>query len=217
MRARGIVLPGVFRPRSDTWLLADAACREPLRARASVLELCAGPALAGVSAARTARARLTTVDVSRRAVANATLNALLNGVRIRARRGDLLAPLGEERFDLILANPPYLPGSPPPANGAARAWEAGADGRALLDRICATAPARLQPGGVLLLVHSEVCDPQATLEALAAAGLSADVAVRQRGSLGPLLRARRDALQAQGRLRPGQTTEDVFVVRGRRG
>jgi release factor glutamine methyltransferase len=214
---RSVVLPGVFRPRSDTWLLAHTACREPLPAGAGVLELCAGPALAGVAAARERRGRLTTVDVSRRAVVNAVLNARLNGVRIRARRGDLLAPLGDERFDLILANPPYVPGDDGPARGAARAWEGGADGRAVLDRICAAAPARLKPGGVLLLVHSEVCDPDATLAAFAAAGLRADVAARRRGPLGPLLRARRPALEAQRRLRRGQAEEDVFVLRGRRG
>jgi methylase of polypeptide subunit release factors len=35
-----------------------------------------------------------------------------------------------ERFDLILANPPYVPGPPPSRRGAARAWDAGDDGRA---------------------------------------------------------------------------------------
>jgi release factor glutamine methyltransferase len=213
---RTVVLPGVFRPRSDTWLLADAARREPLPAGASVLELCAGPAIAGVAAARARRGPLTTVDVSLRAVANAVLNARLNGVRIRARRGDLLAPVAAERFDLIVANPPYLPGAEPPARGAARAWEAGADGRAVLDRICAAAPERLKPGGVLMLVHSELCDPAATLAALSSAGLEADVAVRRRGPLGPLVRARRALLEARAQLRPGQETEDVLVLRGRR-
>jgi release factor glutamine methyltransferase len=190
------------------------ARRERLRAGAWVLELCAGPALAGVAAARESGAWLTTVDVSRRAAVNAALNARLNGVRVRARRGDLFEPVAGERFDLILANPPYLPGREPPPTGAARAWEAGADGRALLDRICADAPTHLTPGGVLLLVHSEVCDPNATLAALVAAGLSAEVAAQQRGTLGPLLHARRTALEARGLLRRGQSTEDVFVLRG---
>jgi release factor glutamine methyltransferase len=211
---RIVVLPGVFRPRSDTWLLARAACRQPLSPGARVLELCAGPALAGVAAARACRGELTTVDVSRRAALNAALNARLNRVRIRARRGDLLAPVAGERFDLILANPPYVPGAAPPASGAERAWEAGGDGRAVLDRICAEAPAHLAPGGVLLLVHSEVCDPHATLAAYAAAGLEPGVAERRRGPLGPLLRARRAALEARGLLRAGQAEEEVLVLRG---
>ena len=110
---RGIVLPGVFRPLSDTWLLARAAREHAPSGR--ILELCAGPAFAGIAAARQTGAHLTTVDVSRRARVNARINARLNDVRIDARRGDLFDAVAGETFDLILANPPYLPGAPPPA------------------------------------------------------------------------------------------------------
>jgi release factor glutamine methyltransferase len=214
-RVRGVVLPGVFRPRSDSWLLARAATRQGLRPGARVLELCAGPAFAGLAAARSAHGRLTTVDVSRRAQLNAWLNGRLNGVPVRALRGDLLEPVAGERFDLILANPPYVPGPPPPARGPARAWDAGADGRALLDRICAAAPAHLAPGGTLLLVHSDLVGADATLHASTARGLQADVAERERGPLGPLVRGRRAELEAQGVLEEGQDEEDVLILRGR--
>src|SRR3954447_8658734 len=212
---RLLVLPGAFRPRSDTWQLARAACAEPLPERPRILELCAGPAAAGGAAARAHRGHLTTVAVSRPAVLNARLNAALNGVPARCARGDLLTPVRGERFDLILANPPYVPGPPPPRRGAARAWDAGSDGRAVRDRICAEAPGFLTARGVLLLVHSEVCGEAETLDAFAAAGLAADVADRMHGPLGPLLRGRREQLEAAGRLAPGQTTEDVLVLRGR--
>jgi release factor glutamine methyltransferase len=214
-RVRGVVLPGVFRPRSDSWLLARAAAQQGLAPGARILELCAGPAFAGVAAARAARGELTTVDVSRRAQLNAWLNARLNGVPIRALRGDLLAPVAGERFELILANPPYVPGAPPPARGAARAWDAGPDGRALLDRICAEAPAHLAPGGTLLLVHSDIVGAEATLHAYTARGLAADVAERERGPLGPLVRERRAVLEQHGLLRADQNEEDVLVLRGR--
>ena len=103
-RVRGVVFPGAFHPRSDTWLLARAGCRERLAPGARILELCAGPAFAGITVARSSRAHLTTVDVSRRAAFNARVNALLNGVAIRARRGELLSAGEGERFDLVLAN-----------------------------------------------------------------------------------------------------------------
>ena len=210
---RRVVLPGVFHPLSDTWLLARTACEQPSAQR--VLELCAGPGLAGIAAARRFGAHLTTVDVSRRAALNVRLNAWLNGVMVRALRGDLFAAVAGERFDLILANPPYVPGPPPPRRGAARATDAGDDGRAIVDRICAEAPAHLNPGGVLLVVHSEVCRTGTTLAAFADGGLDADIAARERGPLGPLLRARRAELEARGQLEPGQEEEDVLVVRGR--
>jgi release factor glutamine methyltransferase len=210
---RHLVLPGVFRPRSDTWLLANAACAEHAGGR--ILELCAGTAVAGVAAAARTGAHLTTVDVSRLATLNARLNARLNGVRIDARRGDLFAAVAGERFDLILANPPYVPGPPPPAGGAARATDADRDGRAVLDRICADVALHLNPGGTVLLVHSEVCDPDATLSRYERGGLDADVVARHRGRLGPLLRERRSELEARGQLARGQETEDVLVLRGR--
>lgn len=211
---RGVVLPGVFAPRSDSWLLAAVARREPLPVGARVLELCAGPAFAGVAAAL-GRGSLTTVDVSRRAVINARINGWLNGVPVDARRGDLFEAVGDERFDLILANPPYVPGPPPPDRGAARAWDAGEDGRVVVDRICAEAADHLLPGGTVLLVHSDIIGADTTLEAYTATGLTADIAAHERGPLGPLLRARRAELEARGQLLPGQEEEIVMVLRGR--
>jgi release factor glutamine methyltransferase len=152
---------------------------------------------------------VTTVDVSWRAVLNARINAALNGVRVDARRGDLLEAVAGESFGLILANPPYVPGPPPPKRGAARATDADGDGRAVLDRICAQAPAPLNPGGGLLIVQSEVGGTETTLAALERSGLTADVVARQRGPLEPLLQSRRDAMEARGQLEPGQELEEV--------
>jgi release factor glutamine methyltransferase len=209
--ARGIVLPGVFRPLSDTWLLARAACQEPLHDHPRILELCAGPAFAGIAAARRHNGHLTTVDVSRRAALNARINARINGVRIDARHGDLFGAVAGQEFDLILANPPYVPGG----DGNNVAVDAGRDGRAILDRITAAAPAHLAPGGTLLLVHSEVCGTHTTLGAYTGGGLLADIAASERGPLGPILRARRAQLEADGQLAPGQSVEEVVVARGR--
>jgi release factor glutamine methyltransferase len=145
----------------------------------------------------------------------ATVNARLNGVRVRALRGDLLAPVRGERFDAIVSNPPYLPAEDDalPTHGPRRAWDAGPDGRAVLDRLCAEAPAYLRSGGVLLLVHSSLCDTESTLSALNASGLRTAIAARHRGALGPLLRARAPALEARGLLAAGEREEDVVVVR----
>jgi release factor glutamine methyltransferase len=210
---RGIVLPGVFRPRSDTWLLAEAARTHASGGR--VLELCAGPAFAGITTVLATGGHLTTVDVSRRAVLNARLNGMLNGLRVDARRGDLLDAVAGERFDVILANPPYVPGPAPAASGPQRATDAGTDGRVFLDRICERAAAHLNPGGSVLLVHSEVSGVDATRAALTATGLDTDVVAERRGPLGPVLRARREHLERHGLLEPGQDQEAVMVVQGR--
>jgi release factor glutamine methyltransferase len=214
---RLVALPGVFRPRSDSWQLARAACAQELPPGGSVLELCAGTGLAAIMAARAHGGRATTVDVSRRAQLTARLNGLLNGVPVSARRGDLLDPVAGETFDLIVSNPPYVPAASDelPGRGPARAWDAGRDGRAFLDRICAQAPAFLAPGGVLLLIHSEIVGADATLGAFSAAGLEADVFARHPGPLGPLMRERAEMLEDRGMLAPGQRDEHVLVLRGR--
>ena len=132
---RIVVFPGVLRPPSDTALLGGVLAAGDLEGRA-VLDLCSGTGILGLTAARLG-ARATAVDVSRRAVVNARLNARLNRLALEVLRGDLFEPLGGRRFDLIVSNPPYIPAPPGGApRGAARAWDAGADGRAFIDRIC---------------------------------------------------------------------------------
>jgi release factor glutamine methyltransferase len=216
-RMRVITVPGVFQPRSDTWMLVDAICRQDLSPGAKVLDLCTGSGVVGVAAALRG-ASVTSADVSRRALLSAWLNARMNGARVRTRRGNLLEAVDGERFDLIVANPPYLLAASDelPVNGAERAWDAGRDGRALLDRICATAPAHLCPGGSLLLLHSSLCDTRRTETALAAQGLDVDVVFRHRGTLGPIMRERAGSLWADGRLAPGSFEEEIVIVRGRR-
>jgi release factor glutamine methyltransferase len=211
---RLLTLPGVFHPRPDSWMLARALRAERLPAGSRVLDICTGSGLLAVTAALEG-ASATAVDVSRRACWCAILNARLNGVRVRALRGDLFAAVPGERFDAIVSNPPYLPGEDElPTRGPRRAWDAGRDGRAILDRICAEAPAHLEPGGILLLVHSSLSDTDATLSALNAGGLRTDIVARHRGALGPLLRARAPLLEARGLLAVGEREEDVVIVRG---
>jgi release factor glutamine methyltransferase len=214
---RLVVPPGVFRPISDTWLLADALDREDLRPRARVLDLCSGSGALAIRAALGGPRVVTAVDVSVRAVITIKANALLNRVRVRALRGDLFSVVAGERFDAIVSNPPYVPAPTDqlPARGRARAWDAGRDGRAMLERICDGARTHLRPGGLLLFVHSSLLGVTRTVEALRARGFAVDVPARERGPLGPLMNGRRGHLEAAGLLEPGQHEEDVLVFRAR--
>src|SRR5688572_17749631 len=100
---RIITLPGVFQPRSDSWMLAEAL-RGWMPAGARVLDLCTGSGVLALTAAQHGAEAVTAVDVSRRAVLTVRCNAVLNGVRVRAVRGDLFDAVGDERFDLIASN-----------------------------------------------------------------------------------------------------------------
>jgi release factor glutamine methyltransferase len=209
-------LPGVFRPRSDTWMLARQVV-STLREGDEVLELCTGNGVVALHAAA-AGAHVTAVDISRRSVATVRLNAALRRLPVRGLRGSLFEPVAGRKFDVIATNPPYLPAPQDnlPERGPERAWDAGRDGRALLDPICDGAAAHLKPGGAILIIHSSLTGTDETLERLRAAGLEVDVPFRHRGELGPLMLERVEHLEAIGALKPGERDEEIVIVRGRR-
>ncbi|GHK01954.1 methyltransferase [Streptomyces sp. Y2F8-2] len=204
--------PGVYEPQEDTWLLTRALRREEITPGADVLDLGTGSGALALEAARLG-ARVTAVDISWRAVLAARVNALLSGQRISVRRGDLTAAVPGRRFDLVVSNPPYVPspvaGSP---RGSARAWDAGWDGRLLLDRICDAAPGYLRAHGVLLLVHSALSGVDETLDRLTSAGLSAGVTDRVPIPFGRVLRSRLAWLRQRG-LPADDMVEELVVVR----
>ena len=208
-----MVFPGVLRPPSDAALLGGVMARHDLAER-TVLDLCAGTGILGLTAARLG-ARATAVDLSRRAVANARLNARLNRLSLEVLRGDLFGPVGGRRFDLIVSNPPYIPAPPGDGpRGEARAWDAGPQGREFLDRICERAAEHLRPGGRVLLVHSSLARPEETERRLAAHGLEPTVAATHDGSLGPVALERLGYLRSIG-VADDSLRERMVVVEGR--
>lgn len=211
-------MPGVYVPQSDSCLLAEAIRREKILPGTEVLDVCTGSGVLAIYAARLG-ARVTAVDIAWRAVAAARLNARLASQRVVVRRGDLLAPLPRGRtFDVLVSNPPYVPapGTGPPRGGASRSWDAGEDGRALVDRICTVSPGALRPGGVLLMVQSALSGPETTVQRLNGAGLEASVSDRVSVPFGPVLRERRSWLQERGLVRASDDREELVIIRARK-
>ncbi|WP_244291039.1 HemK2/MTQ2 family protein methyltransferase [Streptomyces virginiae] len=212
-----VALPGVYQPQADTRLLAAALADEDLGPRTEVLEIGTGTgALALHAAAR--GAQVTAVDVSWTAVATARLNAWRHRLSLRVLHGDFEARTTGRRFDVVFSNPPYVPApdNRPPSRGPERAWDAGLDGRAVIDRICADAPALLRSGGILLMVHSEMCGAEETLDRLAGAGLAAQVRTTVSVPWGPVLRSRRSWLEQQGLAAGAEEWEELVVIRAQR-
>lgn len=208
--------PGVYPPQNDTWLLARALADAGLRPGADVLDIGCGTGALTIAAARTKPRSLTAVDVSRRAVWTARFNTLVRGVRARVVRGDAFELMAGRTFDLIVSNPPYVPGRADRPRGRHRAWDAGLDGRALLDRLCANAPLLLAPGGTLLVVHSGLCDEEKTVRQLRGGGLKAAVVARAEEPFGPVMRGRQRRLVELGLLDADQRSEELVVIRGDR-
>ena len=206
-----MTLPDVFAPRSDSWLLADVVAADPAVPGADVLDLCTGSGIVAVAAAL-AGGRVTAVDLSAQALENVLLNASNAGATVHVRCGHLFEPIGGQRFDVIVSNPPYVP-SPTdalPTTGPERAWAAGRSGRAVLDEIIPGALDHLTPDGVLLTVHSSLIGEARTIEQLDAAGFATvEVVERCRGPLGPLMKEQ----QRAGTVAPTAEEEDVLVIR----
>lgn len=207
---------GVYPPQGDTFLLADELYGTRLRPGSRVLDLCTGTGVLAVTAARVGAGSVTAVDVASRAVLAARINAWLRRTPVRVLRGDLFEPVAGEVFDLVVANPPYVPSTGVPRRARCRAWDAGGRGRLMVDRICARVPWTLAAGGTLLMVQSSLCGVEPTLAALRAAGLRTAVVARRRQPFGPVLRSRAAFLEKQGLIRPGERDEELVVIRADR-
>jgi release factor glutamine methyltransferase len=156
------VTPATLIPRPETELLVELAL-ERLQGRAAprVLDLGTG---SGAIALALARSRPDAVvracDASADALAVAQRNAVRLGLaNVGFVQSDWFAALGEQPYDLIASNPPYIVDHDPHLQqGDVRfeprtALASGPDGLDDIRRIVAAAPARLAPGGWLLLEH----------------------------------------------------------------
>jgi release factor glutamine methyltransferase len=152
-------LPGrVMTPRATSEQLVDATRARIGDGAARIVDVgTGGGAIAIAIAIACPRAELYATDTSRIAVLLACANVRRHRLcgRVRVRQGDLLAPLSG-RFDVIVANLPYVPASaaadyPELANEPFRAVFAAGDGLANYRRLVDAAPTRLTADGLLLL------------------------------------------------------------------
>lgn len=102
-----VTVPGVYAPQADSFLLARALYDEGVCPGMDLLDLCTGSGALAVYASRMG-ARVTAVDLGRRAVLVTRLNASLAGQRVRVRRGDLAHAVPGQSFDVVISNPPNL-------------------------------------------------------------------------------------------------------------
>ena len=156
----------VLIPRPETELLCEwAAALLSGREHPAVLDLCCGSGCLGIALKRLVpSAAVWGADISSAALAVSRMNASRLNADVRLVQSDLFTSLPDQAFDLIVSNPPYIPSSvcedlqPEVTQEPALALDGGADGLSFYRRICAAAPDRLRPGGVLLM---ELGDGQA--------------------------------------------------------
>jgi release factor glutamine methyltransferase len=149
------VNPAVMVPRPETELLVDLALQRDF---ASLVDLGTGSGAIALAIKRQRpQARVVAVEASAAALAVAQRNAVKHGLEVEFRHGRWFEPLAGERFDLVVANPPYVaegdPHLPDLGYEPRAALTSGADGLDALREIAAAAPRFLAPGGWLLVEH----------------------------------------------------------------
>ena len=175
------VLPQVFNPGlhfTSGFLAAFLARPGVVPPGGAVLDMGTGSGVAAIAAARAGAGRVVAVDLNPAAVTCAAENARRHGVaaRVAVREGDLFAPVTGERFDLIVCNPPYFPGTP---RTLAEHAYMGGPGYEWLGRFAAGARAHLAPGGRVLVVLGDATDVPAILARLTAPGWSVHEVARR--------------------------------------
>ncbi|HEY1159756.1 MAG TPA: peptide chain release factor N(5)-glutamine methyltransferase [Terracidiphilus sp.] len=156
------VTPDVLIPRPETELLVEKVLASAASFQAPrIVDVGAGSgAIAVALAHHLPCAAITAIDLSPAALTIARQNAALNAVssRIRFLKGDLLAPVAHEQFEIVVSNPPYVPTTDRPTlsvevrdHEPALALFAGPDGLDIYRRLIPQAFAALVPGGFLAL------------------------------------------------------------------
>ncbi len=213
----------VYQPQHDSLMLVAAMERTAIVAGRRVLDLCTGSGFVAIAAAEMGCASVTAFDICPHAVRSSRVNAVDAGVDVDVRQGSWTGAFeapGGASFDVVVSNPPYVPTPPvddsgliPPSAGPSRSWNAGPDGRLVLDPLCESVSNLLRDGGSLLLVQSAFAGVRKSLDSLRSTGLHAKVIASQLIPFGPVLSARAGWLEGTGRLPHGCREEELVVIR----
>lgn len=155
-----MVDPQVLVPRMDTETVVETA--ENLfkeKKGDSILDLCCGSGVIGISLARKIpKVKVTAVDISPAAVELTRKNAGALAVKIDVKQGNLYEPVRKKKYNMIVANPPYIRSSVIPTlmpevkdHEPTEALDGGVDGLDFYRPIIAEANEHLKKEGLLVL------------------------------------------------------------------
>lgn len=143
------------------------------------LDIGSGSGLYSVALLAAGAERVTALDINPASAAQTVANVVANGLDA-TRLTCVTSPLGDytpdERFDLVITNPPHLPYDPSYSrdDGLETALVARSGGRAVYDSVVERMDTLLAPGGTLLMAHSSLADIPRTVTALTGRGYTSD-------------------------------------------
>ncbi len=163
--------PMIYEPKEDSELLAGH-----LQATKGdyVLDMGCGIGIQAILASRKAK-KVLAVDINPQAIDTTKRNAEKNKAEnIKYRISNLFENIKEEeKFDLIIFNPPYLPSEE--KDMQARAWAGGIMGREIIDKFIEDAPKHLTDKGRIQLLVSSLNDVDEVLKTIQKKSLEAKV------------------------------------------
>lgn len=145
--------PEVYEPREDTYFLLDHI--KGIRVD-KALEVGVGTGIIALTLAKTCK-EVHGIDINPKAIEIARENARVNNIKnVKFWISDLFINV-EEKYDLIVFNPPYLPGEP--KNELERSWSGGNGGREVIDKFLKEVRSYLRPNGKFLILVSSLNKP----------------------------------------------------------
>ena len=152
--------PEIYNPSDDSFLLLKLVDVSPGE---RLLEMGVGSGLVAVHAAKSG-ALVTAVDINPEAVECTRRNAAKNDVRVEVVQSDLFERVSG-LFDVIVFNPPYLPGETTSTSWIERAWNGGTEGSETARRFLDQAWKHLAPGGRVYMILSSAGGLMSVLKA----------------------------------------------------
>lgn len=149
------VTPKVLIPRQETEILVEKVCSQLDGSEKKILDLCTGSGCIAISIKKKyPHLDVTGVDICQEALTVAEKN----DPTVRWVLGDLTASVAQEKFDLVICNPPYISTAEYQALDPSvrefepkTALEAGASGYEFYQRLAAELPGVLEGGGRVFL------------------------------------------------------------------
>ncbi|MEM2934750.1 MAG: Rossmann-like fold-containing protein [Candidatus Thermoplasmatota archaeon] len=142
------VMDGVYKPAEDSYLLIKSIKIKGKKA----LDMGCGCGIVALHLAKNG-CDVTAVDINEKAIENTKINAKINCLNLKCFKSNLFENINE-KFDIIVFNPPYLP-----TRNEDVAWNGGKDGKEVIEKFLREAKNYLRKQGVIYMVMSSLNKP----------------------------------------------------------
>lgn len=170
------VFDSVYKPRADSFLLADALDAVDFNGRKTALEVGCGTGLQSLALALKGL-MVTAVDLNLEAIKNTRFNAEKLGLqgRVRVKESDLFSAV-ESKFDVIVFNPPYVASDRLKDSSV----DGGRKGRAVLDSFLSSMPLHLNEQGLCFFLQSSLNGIEKTVKQLEEMNFAFEIITRKK-------------------------------------